>query len=173
MYKTEARLKIKKAFSASTRCEEKTIEISSIIGLENYLKKFNSIASYSSIAYEFPSGEVNKWILNKKKKLLLPKIDSQKKKIDFYVCDSLTRMKKNKFGISEPLNKNLCNDFELAIIPMMGFNSNLKRLGRGGGLYDQFFKEKGSLKIGIAYSFQQIKFHEEDHDLKYDRVFMI
>ena len=80
MYKTEARLKIKKAFSASTRCEEKTIEISSIIGLENYLKKFNSIASYSSIAYEFPSGEVNKWILNKKKKLLLPKIDSQKKK---------------------------------------------------------------------------------------------
>ena len=71
MYKTEARLKIKKAFSASIRCEEKTTEISSIIGLENYLKKFNSIASYSSIAYEFPSGEVNKWILNKKRNYYL------------------------------------------------------------------------------------------------------
>ena len=172
MQKSEARLKIKKAFSGHIHSEEK-IEVTSIIGLENYLEKFNSIASYYSIAHEFPSGEVNKWILNKKKKLLLPKIDSQKKKINFYVCDSLIRMKKNKFGISEPWNKSLCNDFELAIIPMMGFNSNLKRLGRGGGLYDQFFKEKGSIKIGIAYSFQQIKFYEEDHDLKYDKVFLI
>ena len=172
MYKTQARLKIKKAFSSHIHSEEK-IEVTSIVGLENYLEKFNSIASYSSIAYEFPSGEVNKWILNKKKRLLLPKIDSQKKKINFYVYDSLIRMKKNKFGISEPCNKNLCNDFELAIIPMMGFNSKLKRLGRGGGFYDQFFKEKGSIKIGIAYSFQQIKFKDQKHDLVYDKIFLI
>ena len=35
------------------------------------------------------------------------------------------------------------------------FNSNLKRLGRGGGLYDQFFKEKGSLKIFLPPQHQQ------------------
>ena len=30
-----------------------------------------------------------------------------------------------------------------------------------------------SVKIGIAYSFQQIKFHDEEHDLKYDKIFLI
>ena len=172
MHKTQARLRIKNDFSACIDYEEK-IEVATIIGLGNYLRKFNSIASYSSIKFEFPSEEVNKWILNKKKKLLLPKFDSQKKKIDFYICDSLTGMKKNKFGIFEPWNKNLCNNFEAAIIPMMGFSSKLKRLGRGGGVYDKFFKEKESVKIGIAYSFQQIEFHDEDHDLKYDKIFLI
>ena len=172
MHKTQARLKIKNDFSAYIHYKEK-VEVASIIGLENYLRKFNSIASYFSIKFEFPSEEVNKWILNKKKKLLLPKIDSQKKKIDFYICDSLSGMKKNKFGISEPRNNNLCNNFEAAIIPMMGISSNLKRLGRGGGFYDEFFKEKDSVKIGIAYSFQQIKFHDEKHDLKYDKIFLI
>ena len=43
----------------------------------------------------------------------------------------------------------------------MGFDSNLNRLGYGGGFYDRYFEKNSNskkvVKIGLAFSFQKIK----------------
>ena len=50
---------------------------------------------------------------------------------------------------------------DLIFVPLVGFDSNLNRLGYGGGFYDRYFeryaKKKKIIKIGLAFSFQKIK----------------
>ena len=55
---------------------------------------------------------------------------------------------------------------------LIGFDKNLKRLGRGGGYYDKsLYKYKNIIKIGLAYSIQEIKMvPTEGHDINMDAI---
>lgn len=48
-------------------------------------------------------------------------------------------LKKKKFGISEPKNSFFKAKVDLAIVPIVGVDNELKRIGFGAGMYDRFF----------------------------------
>ena len=61
------------------------------------------------------------------------------------------------------------------IIPMLAFDSNLNRLGYGGGFYDRFIqkieKQNTCVKIGLALSCQKInKVPIDKYDKKMDFI---
>jgi 5-formyltetrahydrofolate cyclo-ligase len=78
-----------------------------------------------------------------------------------------TPMLPNRYGILEPVYKNsdlkFAKELQAIITPLVAFDSNLNRLGMGGGYYDRSmaFKKrrqywKAPRMIGVAYSFQHV-----------------
>ena len=79
----------------------------------------------------------------------------------------------NRYGIPEPISKKVVIP-EILLIPLLAFDDDLNRLGYGGGYYDRYLgklKKKNILKIGIAYSFQNLKkIPINKHDVKLDFI---
>lgn len=48
-------------------------------------------------------------------------------------------------------------NFDIVLVPLVGFDSHCNRIGMGGGWYDGYFAaHPNSLKIGLAYSLQKV-----------------
>ena len=85
--------------------------------------------------------------------------------IHFYPVDAKTQYQKNQFGIDEPcvLEESVpVTQFDLMIIPLVLFDAQGHRVGRGAGCYDRFlanvFDNKNRpVLIGLAYEFQKIE----------------
>ncbi len=87
-----------------------------------------------------------------------------------YTIDSETKFALNKYNIFEPLlkkkeldcldNRDAVENFyaDIVIVPLLGFDENLARLGRGKGFYDRYFENKNQLKVGIAFHCQQLEY---------------
>jgi len=79
--------------------------------------------------------------------------------MDFYSWSFSEPLKINKYGIPEPENKNIVYP-DVLLIPLVAFDKNLNRLGYGGGYYDRLIeklsKKKKIIKIGLAFSIQEI-----------------
>ena len=79
--------------------------------------------------------------------------------MNFHKWSNKDPLKINKFGIPEPfLSKIFYPD--ILLVPMVGYDKNLNRLGYGGGFYDRYIekieKRKKVIKIGLAFSYQKI-----------------
>ena len=70
-------------------------------------------------------------------------------------------LKINKLGIPEPINLSNKVIPDLILVPLVGFDKDLNRLGYGGGFMIDILKKtlklKKMIKIGLAFSFQKIK----------------
>jgi len=79
--------------------------------------------------------------------------------MDFYSWSFSEPLKINKYGIPEPESKNIVYP-DVLLIPLLAFDKNLNRLGYGGGYYDRLIerlsKKKNIIKIGLAFSIQEI-----------------
>lgn len=63
--------------------------------------------------------------------------------------------------------------FDLILVPVLGFDQNLQRLGWGGGWYDRFLAgQTKALKIGLCFSFGLVKegLPAELHDISMDKI---
>ena len=89
-----------------------------------------------------------------------PQIVAKDRHLDFVLFDKDLELTRSKFypNIFEPIGqKKVMPDF--LIIPLLAFDSNLNRLGMGGGFFDrtiEFLKSKKSqlITIGLAFDFQ-------------------
>ena len=81
-------------------------------------------------------------------------------------------LQKGKFGIPEPQGSTYHGSLDLIIVPAVGFDKQLYRLGRGGGYYDRFLAaQRHSVKMGVGYAFQLVdKLPHDKHDIKMDLV---
>ena len=72
----------------------------------------------------------------------------------------------NKYGIYEPKfddAKIVKIEDAVVLVPLLGFDENMNRLGHGKGFYDRFFAENPNCtKIGLA--FEEQKFDKVIHD---------
>ena len=80
----------------------------------------------------------------------------------------------NKFGIPETTSNKKINP-NILLIPLVGFDDQLNRLGYGGGYYDRYLSKiednKKIIKIGVGFSFQKIKnIPINKHDIKLDYI---
>ncbi|PJG83201.1 5-formyltetrahydrofolate cyclo-ligase [Caviibacterium pharyngocola] len=89
-----------------------------------------------------------------------------------------TLMKKNKFGIIEPVLdvRKVVPITQLDIIftPLVAFDANGNRLGMGGGFYDRTlcgWREKSFIPVGLAHQCQQVEsLPTENWDIPLERI---
>ena len=177
MNKTEARDFISKGFKSLTASSKSYQEKVHLDFIKDLLEKknFSHVASYMSLAYEVSTEKINKFLIDSKTHLYLPKINLESNKLEFVLCNKETQFKKNSLNILEPISEEIIRLEELnaVIVPLRAFNENFQRLGFGGGFYDKTFSGVSQPEfIGLAYEFQFIKkLKLEDFDLKLDSVF--
>lgn len=65
------------------------------------------------------------------------------------------------------------NTSEIIIVPVVGFDASLHRLGMGGGFYDRYLaRQPKALKIGLAHSAGKIegKIDWQPHDIAMHKI---
>jgi len=114
-------------------------------------------------------------LLSRSKKKIVPKIFGSELRF-FHINDLHKDTQKNKYGILEP-NENACevsvNSLDALVVPGLAFTLDGKRLGYGGGYYDQLLSMESlnAYTIGFCFKFQIIKdLPTEAHDKKVDHI---
>ena len=128
-----------------------------------FLKKnkinFKNVGGYYPCNYEIDDLEILNFLRNKRAHISLP-IVRENNLMDFFQWINEEPLKINKYGIAEPISlKKIYPD--IIFIPLVAYDKNLNRLGYGGGFYDRYIekivKVKKIIKIGLAFSYQELK----------------
>lgn len=148
-------------------------KISEKILASSFFKKANHIAYYLSHENEVDLNAFAKIALSQGKKLYLP-IFNKPHHLHFYQVDENTHYQKNQFGILEPISSALItlDKLDLMLIPLVAFDKQGNRLGRGLGCYDRYLQHNKHCKlVGVAYDFQCVdKLDAKAWDVRLDAV---
>ena len=131
-------------------------KIIKILKKEKIKKKI--IGGYYPVNFEVDDLELLKKLEKNKFNISLP-IIKKNFQMDFHKWSFSDPLKTNKYGIPEPeVQSKLYPD--VLLIPLVAFDKKLNRLGYGGGYYDRLItklsKKKRIIKIGLAFSFQEV-----------------
>tara|TARA_B100000900_G_scaffold352503_1_gene320204 strand:- start:2954 stop:3502 length:549 start_codon:yes stop_codon:yes gene_type:complete len=135
---------------------------------------FKNFGGYYPSNNEIDDLEILNLLEKKNCNISLP-IIRQNNQMDFYKWSQKEPLKINKYGIPEPISKKIFYP-DILFVPLVAFDSQLNRLGYGGGFYDRYIdkiekNKKKILKIGFSYSFQKLKkIPINSHDKKLDFV---
>lgn len=138
--------------------------------------EYKTVFIYLSLPFEVDTKRIIDFLISKGKRVCIPKVINSHDMVAVEY-DNKTKLRKNKFGIDEPVDKDLNviipASIDICIIPLIAFDKELNRIGFGKGFYDRFLQnvKDSCFKIGLAYQsqmFQKIK--SEDHDIKLDMI---
>jgi 5-formyltetrahydrofolate cyclo-ligase len=165
-----------KILKAREKSNQKNIQInfSQIIKIlkKEKINKRN-IGGYYPVNFEVDDLVLLKKFEKNKFNISLPVI-KKNFQMNFYKWSFSEPLKINKYGIPEPVIKNIVYP-DILLIPLVAFDKNLNRLGYGGGYYDRLIeklsKKKKIIKIGLALSIQKIdKVPIDVYDKKLDYI---
>ncbi len=124
---------------------------------------------YAPIAGEI--GFVQKMCsINKEKTFFFPKIENDE--MTFYPAQ-WEDLKEGAFGILEPRSTDSAPEPDLVFVPAVAIDSEFRRLGRGGGFYDQFLSTFKGHTIAVIPSFAHIEIPTEGHDEKVEEIIAV
>lgn len=97
--------------------------------------------------------------LSQQIKCYLPCLDSEQKGLQFGLCDNVTPLFPNRYGIPEPVTQQFAtlDQLDYLLVPLVSFDAGGNRLGMGGGFYDYTLNqatEKKPVLIGLAHACQ-------------------
>ena len=129
----------------------------------NFLKTqnyyFKNLGRYYPTNYEVDDLNILEYFEKKNYNILLP-IIKKNNQMEFFNWTKNNPLKINKYGIPEPVSSKLYYP-DILLVPLVGYDNNLNRLGYGGGFYDRYIEKiekiKKIVKIGLAFSYQKIK----------------
>ena len=117
-----------------------------------------NLGGYYPSNYEIDDLEILDLLEKKNFKISLP-IIQKNNQMNFFKWSNNDPLRINKFGIPEPVSSKIHYP-DILLVPLVGYDNNLNRLGYGGGFYDRYIEKiekiKNVIKIGIAFSFQKI-----------------
>ncbi len=123
-------------------------------------KKIKAIGGYIPINYEYDCLKLLKFLELKKYTICLPVI-KKNYQMNFYKYSFKNPMRINKLGIPEPIEPLIKIVPDLILVPLLGYDGEMNRLGYGGGFYDRYFEKqdkfKSIVKVGLAFSSQKVK----------------
>ena len=133
--------------------------VETLISLDIY-KKSDIIYSYGSFRSEVNTWQLNKTILLNGKTLALPKVLSGGY-MQFYKIPDLSKLIPGYMGILEPgpdCEEMSSDDTGLILVPGLGFDRMMYRIGYGGGFYDRYLQNTSvnNISCGLAFDEQII-----------------
>ena len=173
MNKSEIRKKILK-IRKNNQIKNQKISFKEILNILKKTKiKKKIIGGYYPFNYEIDSLHILKKLEKKKYRISLPKI-RKNSQMDFFQWSLKDPLIINKYGIPEPTSNKIQYP-NILLVPLVGYDKDLNRLGYGGGFYDRYIKKikkkKDVITIGFSYSFQKIRqIKINKHDIKLDFV---
>ena len=86
------------------------------------------------------------------------------------ICKYDKPLEKNKYNVYQPKNLEIIDSADIFLVPGIGFDINGRRLGRGGGIYDQFLsKFPDSIFLGVTDRNHLVEYiPHELHDISMD-----
>ena len=139
------------------------------------IKKYNykNIGGYYPFNYEIDDLHIMNMFEKKNYNIALP-IIKKNNQMDFFKWSFKDPLRINKYGIPEPLFSKLIIP-DILLVPLVGYDDNLNRLGYGGGFYDRYIekveKNKKIIKIGLAFSYQKLQIvPTNQYDKKLDLI---
>lgn len=175
MNKQEIRKKIKqikRQFSES-QLKELSLPIIKKLFLSPTIQKANTIGLYYSLPDEVDTHDLIDILLQKGKKIILPKVIDDSN-IEMREYSNSKDMEVGSYHIQEPIGKNFedYSSIDVIIVPGVAFDNQGNRLGRGKGYYDRFLKKiPATKKIGICFDFQMIEqIPTEKNDIPMDDI---
>lgn len=158
---------IKKRKTIINKKELSTIIVDKLLSLDIY-KKSRVVAIYNSMKDEVDTSYLIKEAI-KEKIILLPKVTGNK--IVFIKINKGTKYLKSDFGVLEPIGDIYNDIIDLIIVPGLGFDNKLNRLGFGMGYYDNFLSQEDIYKIGLCFDEQIVdSIPTESHDIKMNMI---
>lgn len=129
------------------------------------VQRADNIGIYMGTAGEIDCGPLIKMGWLRKKRIFAPVL--AKNQLKFAALNPDSKLHPNRFDILEPVYRE-CDlisprKLNIVIVPLLGFDIRLNRIGMGAGYYDRTFAFsqrqriwRHPLLIGVAYSFQQV-----------------
>ena len=129
-----------------------------IFFLKINIRNAKKIGGYYPSNYEIDDLEILDLLEKQNFKISLP-IIKKNNQMNYHKWSNKDPLKINKFGIPEPVSSKILYP-DILLVPLVGYDNNLNRLGYGGGFYDRYIEKiekiKKIKKIGLAFSYQKI-----------------
>ena len=157
MNKIEAR---KKYFKLREKLDYEQLVSKSISIANNALNLpiwgFNFFHIFLSIQnkFEVDTTPIINILIGKDKEILISKSDFNNLSMKSYIFNEETLLKKNKYGIPEPINgKEFKENIDVIFIPLLAYDKKGNRVGYGKGFYDRFLSNQKNniIKVGLSF----------------------
>lgn len=131
--------------------------------------KASIVCVYVSLLEEVDTTKLIKYLLDKKKCVVVPKV-LENESLGLFQIYSQEDLVIGRFGVLEP--RAHCNAVdkklvELFVVPGIAFDRKGNRLGWGKGYYDRLLQNIRVSKIALAYSFQLVdEISFDNHDIR-------
>jgi len=152
------------------------IDLSQQFQISNLLTNARHIGIYLASDGEIDLAPTINWLWQNDKQCYLP-IIHEDKQLKFALYSSTTELKPNCYGILEPIHneEKALSELDAILLPLVAFDKQGHRLGRGGGYYDvtlnKLSGKQRSMFIGCAYHFQeQPTLPTDSWDIKLDAI---
>jgi 5-formyltetrahydrofolate cyclo-ligase len=127
------------------------------IALIAHLSAARTVGSYVPIGSEAQPFGIENWCRKIDKSLYLPWFEDKTSDMIFRLFDKSCPLIPGPFNFPQPSGKAPLAVPELLIIPLLGFDRALNRIGQGQGHYDRYLaKHPHIVRIGLAHSCQEV-----------------
>ncbi|MFO7799000.1 5-formyltetrahydrofolate cyclo-ligase [Rhodohalobacter sp.] len=120
-------------------------------------KEADAIHIYASMSErnEVDTFSIMEYALRNKKRVIVP-IMMEAGKLKHCEIDSTSSLKKNSWGVPEPVDQKLLDQInpDVIFVPMLAGDLQKNRLGYGKGYYDRFLASTNSVKAGLLFEKQ-------------------
>ncbi len=136
---------------------------------------YKTIMTYVSKRPEVETRDLIAILIERGKRVVVPIIERETRSLRLSYIKDLSVLVPSTFGVPEPIGNEVPaspTEIEVAIIPMIAFDSRGNRLGYGAGYYDRFLSQHSHMiRIGVAFSCQQAEHIPADsNDVKMDYI---
>lgn len=136
--------------------------------LKEILGDYQSVSTFVSTDHEIDTHALIYWLLSNQKKVSMPLHDHEKIIGMFEIKNKQSLIFEN--GYYTLANPKEVKEIDIAIIPLLAFNSKGYRLGQGKAMYDQWLSNFKGIKVGVAYDFLFEDFQAESWDIPLDMI---
>lgn len=166
------------AMNAGVRAASSRAIVQNIVGLAAY-REARTVMAYAGFGSELQTDAFLHHTLNEGKRLLLPRVNRQKKLLDVYEArDPVRDLEAGTWGIREP-RLDRCDPADpravgFVLVPGVAFDARGGRLGYGAGFYDRLLSGGVSPQAWlVAGAFETQTVEEvpmDEHDVPVDMV---
>lgn len=151
---------LRRAVSPKAR-EQAALALLMQVASLDFLPLVEKVALYAAHDGEIDPVYLTQYLWAQGKQCYLPVIEvGDEKKLRFALFTPQSQMRVNHFGIEEPVTDVVlsASELDLIFLPLVAFDHNGNRLGRGGGFYDATLAqhETKPWRVGLGYEFQCI-----------------